>query len=228
MSADVSSTARTPAPEPARRVKKRWLIPGILLGLLAVGMAWVAIRGTWADAEVRNPTSAAEGPVAQLVQEPSGRKVVRSAMIVPYPIDRVWAVVTDYDHFDQIFPYLRGTRGQHDPDGRWHMTARAGWPGVLDWAIETHITHKTSPASGNAAQPEDMASWDEPGGELLVNRGSWDLRPAGTGETLIVYTLDIEVARFPNFMVRAALLDRVSNIMRAVADRLAASPAGKS
>src|SRR5262249_50819997 len=98
----------------------------------------------------------------------------------------------------------------------------------LDWTVETHITHKNSPQNGKTNEPENIASWDEPGGELLVNRGSWDLRTAGTGETLIIYTLDVEVARFPNFLVRAALLDRVSNIVRAVADRLAASPAAKS
>jgi uncharacterized membrane protein len=191
-------------------------------------MAWVAIRGTWTDSQAKNPTSAAESPVAQLVLEPGGRKVVRCAMIVPYPIDRVWAVVTDYDHFDQLFPYLRGTKGVHDPDGRWHFTAHAGWPGILDWAVETHITHKTSSQNDKATEPEDIASWDEPGGELLVNRGSWDLRPVGAGATLIIYTLDVEVARFPNFLVRAALLDRVNNIVRAVADRLTAPPAAKS
>src|SRR5262249_38155877 len=136
MDANVTRTAGAPAPTPASRGKKRWLIPALLLVLFSIGRAWVGVPGTWAETEARNPASAAEGPVAQLVQEPDGRKVVRSAMIVPYPIDRVWAVVTDYDHFDQVFPYLRGTKGVRDPDGRWHFTAYAGWPGILDWTVE--------------------------------------------------------------------------------------------
>ena len=85
----------TAPPEPPRPVARWKLVLGLLV-LVSVGLVgWLYIRGTWADATPRNPSSAAEGPVAQLYR-PAGENVrVRGAILLDHPIDRVWKEVSD-------------------------------------------------------------------------------------------------------------------------------------
>ena len=59
-----------PTPTPGRRrVKKRVLVPLVLLGLVLALVVWGYVRGTWADSAVRNPQTPGEGAVVQLPQE---------------------------------------------------------------------------------------------------------------------------------------------------------------
>src|SRR5262249_35638485 len=110
----------TLAPPARRHLKKRVLIPGIILTLLVVLLGWAAVRGTWADTVEKNPSSSREGPLAQLYQAPDGHKMVRCALVVDRPLADIWAVVTDYDHFHEIFPYLQSCHGAAEADGRYH------------------------------------------------------------------------------------------------------------
>ena len=64
------------------------------------------------------------------------------------------------------------------------------------------------------------ASWDGPTGSVTVNRGSWTVTPMGQGRTLLVYSLEAEIAPFPNFVVRNVQLSREMEVVGAVADWL--------
>lgn len=194
------------------RLRKRYLVPGLFLALLGLLLLWAYVHGTWADTAVKDPTSVGQGPVTQLYQAPDGRKQVRCAVLLDAPPDEVWAVVTDYEQFDSIFPYLRDVHAEKESDGgyRFQGTVSAGIFG--DWGYDTHIRHEETPG-------RYVASWDEPGGELTVNRGSWQITHRDGG-TLLVYTLDVEVRHCPTFLVRDVLLDRVKAIVGAVARRV--------
>src|SRR5947209_2458559 len=100
-------TAPAPPPPPRRRIRKRILIPAILLGLALIVFLWAYIRGTWADTEVRNPRTADEGPITQLYRAPApdGGIHVRCAIIVEARPRDVWAGVTDYVHHPEFLPY---------------------------------------------------------------------------------------------------------------------------
>jgi uncharacterized protein YndB with AHSA1/START domain len=198
---------------PAARPRKRVLIPLLVLGLLALAVLVLVVRGTWADTVVKNPASSADGSVSQLYQSPDGRKQVRCARILDFPAAAVWKVVTDYNHFGEIFPYERDVTGEVQPDGRWRVRGVAhAWP-YGEWPFDVYVTQQETPEGFTA-------SWDDPGGALTANRGSWVVTPLGPDRTLLVLSLELEVHPFPAFYVRNALLHRLKGMLAAVDTRL--------
>src|SRR5262249_54447913 len=157
-------------------------IPAVVLGVLAVLVLWAYVRGTWADREPRNPSSSAEGILTQLYLAPDGRKQVRCAVILDYPPKKVWEVITDYEHFPEIFPTVGRAEVAREPDGRYHWVGTVTSP-VGDYPIDIHIRHEEAP-------DKFVASWDGPTDKVTVNRGSWTVTPAGPGRTLLVYALE--------------------------------------
>ena len=204
-------------PDPsARRVKKRLVIPAAFLGLALIGFGAVWIRGTVASDIERNPDSSSDGVLTQLFLAPDGRKVVRCAALLDHPRPRVWSAVTDYARFETIFPTVRGVQSSVEPDGRHRF--RCEVTSILGtWPVDVRIRHAEEPG-------KHVASWDEPSGDIAVNRGSWTLLPAPGDRTLVVYTLDVEVRGFPAFLVRAVLLSRQKTVVEALRSHLDARP----
>ena len=199
--------------ETPRPIKKRYAIPLGLLTIVFLLMIWLSIRGTWADTTPRNPVTSSEGALTQLYLAPSGKQI-RSALVIDHPIDEVWNVVTDYDHFSEIFPHVCHTDIRRESDGRFHLSGSAVANCFGTWPFEVHITHHESPK-------QYIAEWAEPHLDLTVNRGSWTLTPLSGNRTLAVYTLEAEVKQFPGFIVRSALLMRVDGVIGAVAREVA-------
>lgn len=211
------SVTPVPAP-PVRRIKKRWLIPGLLLVLLIALLIWAGIRGTWADLERKNPSTVADGPVCQLfLEKPPDQKVVRCAMLLGFSAEEVWRVVTDYDHFDEIFPYLHSTRATCEGGNDKHRTATYHLTGMVhsklfgDWPFDTHVEHR---------ELSRTVSWIERGHRVTYNAGSWEMIAKGPQQTLLVYSLAVEVTPFPDSVVRNVLLDHVKEVVTAVDQRL--------
>jgi len=193
-------------------MKKRIVIPAVFIGVVMALLLWETLRGNWTDPQARNPSSAADGLVTQLIRTPEGRKQIRAAVIVSAPPERVWKVVTDYDHFSDVFPNLATSKGVRDLDGRWHVTGEIRSI-VGRWPMDLHVRHEES-------APRFVASWDEPHGAWKINRGSWGVTPHGARETLLEYNLELRVSPFPDFVVRAVLLDQLKPVMGAVASRV--------
>jgi uncharacterized protein YndB with AHSA1/START domain len=203
----------TPAAPPSpNRVKKRYLIPSIIGGLALLLMLAAYIRGTWADTAPRNPTSPADGVVCQLLQTPDGAKQVRCAAVLDAAPESVWRVVTDYEHFPEVFPTIATATARPLGDGRNHLTFGLSTP-IGQLPVEAEIRHEETP-------DRFVASWDQPSGQVVVNRGSWVVTPAGSGRTLLVYTLDVKVRPYPDFVVRNVLLSRQPSIVDAVRRRV--------
>src|SRR5260370_34446821 len=115
-------SAPTPAPvvKQKRRRTRLLFIPVTLLALGLLALLIVYVRGTWATAQPRNPSSVSEGPVSQLVQWPKGGKALRCAILLPYPRPAVWEVVTDYGHYSDFLPYLKDTEAMRKADA-WEL-----------------------------------------------------------------------------------------------------------
>jgi carbon monoxide dehydrogenase subunit G len=207
----MNDTPASPAPPPPRRIRKRIGIPMAFIGVITALLLWGIVRGNWTDREIHDPSSAADGAVSQLIATAEGRKQVRAAIIVNAAPDRVWKVVTDYDRFSDVFPNISTSKGVRDPDGRWHVTGEVRSL-VGSWPMDLHVQHQES-------NGKSVASWDEPHGAWKVNRGSWVVTEDGPGETLLQYNLEIKVSPFPDFIVRAILLEELKPVMRAVANR---------
>jgi uncharacterized membrane protein len=205
----------TPAPAPGRRrVKKRILIPVILLGLVLVAFLWLYVRGTWADTAERNPQTPAEGTVTQLYRTPQGDVQVRCAILIDAPVAGVWDVVRDYANHPRFLPYVSAMHVEPKEGGRLYLTGTAHSRLWGDWPFAVHVDHKAVP------DKEYVASWDEPGEGLTVNKGSWTLTAAGPGQTLVVYALQVEADGYPNFFVRNLLLDRLSKVLYGLRDEV--------
>ena len=200
------------APPLPRRMKMRIVIPLIFIAVVSALLLWGIVRGNWSDAQTRNPASAADGVIAQLLRTTEGRKQMHAAIIVTAPPERVWKVVTDYDHFSDVFPNISASKGVRDPDGLWHLTGEIR-SFIGRWPMDLHVRHEESTA-------KFAASWDEPHGAWKVNRGSWVVTHHGAGETLLEYNLELRVSPFPDFVVRAVLLGQLKPVMKAVANRV--------
>ncbi len=201
-----------PAARPAKRcIRKRIIIPTLLIGVVTVLLLWGIVLGNRTDPQPRNPGSASDGVVTQLLRTTDARKQLRAAVVVRALPDRVWKVVTDYDHFSEVFPNISTSKGMREPDGRWHVTGEVRSI-VGRWPMDLHVRHEESTAGF-------VASWNEPYGAWKINRGSWVVTQHGAGEALLEYNLELKVSPFPDFVVRAVLLGQLKPVMRAVASR---------
>jgi ribosome-associated toxin RatA of RatAB toxin-antitoxin module len=200
------------------------LVPLLLLILLVVTTAWAYVRGTSADAEVRNPTSSAEPPISQLRRLDDGHITVRAAGVLPYPRQKVWAVVTDFAHYSDFLPYVKDVTVEPAQDGTKKLVkgkAKSAFYGY--WDFQLHANEEKEKAD------EWRVWWREKGeGEVLVNNGTWALREAGTGETLLVLELETEVRSTPNWLLRNFYLYRLRQVIAAVRARLDADAAAAS
>ena len=202
----------TNSPAPPKRIRKRLWIPSVLLLLLVLVGVGFYVRGTWADTQERNPANVAEGTITQLLRKPDGTVIVRCAILIPAAPKDVWAVITDYNTHSKFIPYASEVHGTHEPDGRWHVTGIAHSRIWGDWPFDTHVAHVEDPA-----KQEYRTAWDEENvNGIAINRGGWQLSPAGKGESLLVYTLQVEVPQYPAFVLRNIVMDRLHSVLKAV------------
>jgi ribosome-associated toxin RatA of RatAB toxin-antitoxin module len=207
-----------PTPPPVVKQKRRrtrlLFIPVTLLALGLLALLFVYVRGTWATAQPRNPSSVSEGPVSQLVLWPKGGKAIRCAILLPYPRQPVWDVVTDYGHYSDFLPYLKDTEAARKADA-WELKGQAASAFSGDWPFDITITEDTEPSLWRVW-------WDDrpTQGKIAVNRGTWELTESSPNQTLLVLTLQAEVHSTPTFFLRNILLFRLKQVVRAVEKRL--------
>jgi hypothetical protein len=205
---------------PRRRRRLLFLVPAALLGLVPVIGVAVYVRGTWADAEPRDPATTAEGPLTQVVRGPDGGREVRCAIRLPFALEEVWAAVTDYDHFGDICECIQADSIHHEPDGTCRLEARArsALPGTVPFAVD--LRHERG-------LDRYVSRWDEPSGRVQVNRGRWELTPTGPRETLTALSLELEVDGVPTFVLRNLSCGRLRDVLLGLERRLRTGSEGK-
>jgi hypothetical protein len=202
--------------QPPRRVRKRIYIPLLLLLLLIGFGAKVYVRGTVADDVEKNPASVAAGTVTQLLDAGNGSAVVRCAVLVDASPATVWQVVNGYDRHDQFLPYLSKVTATQAGNRKIRLDGIAHSRLWGDWPFHCLVLHTEAVDSQKYS-----ASWNESDvGEFKLNRGSWDVSEshADASQSLLVFTLQIELKRYPNFIVRNIIMDRVGTVVRAMRD----------
>jgi hypothetical protein len=202
-----------------RSRRRLLLIPGTLLALLSLLTLGAYVRGTRTEA-VRDPAAVEDGPVCQVVRGPGGGREVRCALRLPFALEQVWDAVTDYENFGDICECIRADHIDHDPDGTCRLEARArsGLSGSVPFTIELrHERHLR----------QYVSSWDQPSGNVQVNRGRWELTPVGERETLAALSLELEVEGVPTFVLRNLSLGRLREVVLNLDRRLRTGSPGK-
>ena len=210
-----------PAPQGNTPQRVVQIVAGALLAALVASGA-LYVRGSSTSSEALAPASAAEGTSHQLYQS-GERTLVQAAVVVDRPLSEVWAIVTDYERFSEIFqPPLwtldvapKGSgAGAHPKDCRLEGEARSR---LWTIPVAVDLSHSVSPEGVH------RASWDS-APEADSNRGSWTLTPLEGGGTRILYEAEIDVPPYPRFMVHNLLLSEVDYVVNAVRDRAGRSP----
>src|SRR5262249_50079180 len=159
---------QAPVQPPTRRLRKRLAIPALLLFLLTISFAWLYWRGTTVETTPRNPRTAADGAVTQVLAQDGGT-YVRCAIVVDAAPTHVWQVVTDYDNQADFLPYVSHVSSWRSGDGRVRVSGVAHSRIWGDWPFESVVTEKEDPERGNYT-----VSWSEESeGGMALNRGNW-------------------------------------------------------
>jgi hypothetical protein len=197
----------------------RLLVPGLVLLMSVAGALGIFLRGTYAQSAPPEPVSAHGEPIASVVQRPDGTKEVCAVIRLSFPMDEVWQVITDYDHYGDICSFIHGAETERGPDGC-KVVARATTllPADVPFAIE--LKHEQELF-------EYRSSWDQASGDVEVNRGGWVARPVGERETLLMIRLEVQMRGIPTFILRNLSRYRLCEVLRAVRQRLTEGPLGK-
>lgn len=211
----MSISPAPPQSSQAPRVRKRIYIPLILLVLLLAVAVVFYVRGTWADKEERNPSGPASGTLTQLLEQPDGNVVVRCALVVDAPPKDVWATINDYSSHKDFLPYVTKLEATRQAEGVFidGIAYSRLWQ---EWPFQCLVIQKENPTKGVYS-----ALWsEEDKGEFKVNRGGWTIRPfdKSAKQTLLTFTLQIEMEKYPNFLVRNIIMDRLFSVVKAMGD----------
>ena len=202
---------------PARLARR---VTFALVGLLLAGTVLLYVRGSVASEAPLAPTRATDGVQVQLHQGPQGPQI-QAALVVAHPVADVWAVVTDYEAFGEVFEPplwdLQITEIDWSADRRECALRGQAVSRLLTVPVDVTVAHELR---------EDgvrTASWDD-GGGARVNRGRWVLTPLDSGTTRVVYEAQVSLPRIPQFLVNDVLLAEVGFVVGGVRDRLARAP----
>jgi len=178
------------------------------------------VRGTWADSVPLMPASVEAGSVCHVYDMPGEGKQVRCAMLMPYSLDRIWEAVTDYDNFGDICECLRADEIVHDPNGTCYLEARvkSGLSGEVPCTMELHHEQLLD---------QYRTTWDQPSGDVLVDRGHWVLTPKGPSETLVELSVEVEVRGVPTFILRNLNLRRLPEVVHGLERHVRTNSKGK-
>ena len=210
--------------EPARR-RRRWrrrvLLSVLVLGMLALVIGSAVARGTWADEQPRLPQHVEDGALCHICQPPGQAKHVHCSMLMPFSMEEVWEVVTDYDHLGEVCQCLQFEETVREPDGSCRLKAKAesGLPESVPFALEVRQEQTLT---------QFVSTWDQASGQVTVNRGSWVLTSKGPSLTLVELSVEVQMTHVPTFILRNINLQRVADTVRGVDQRLrTGSPAKK-
>ncbi len=138
-------------------------------------------------------------------------KVVQSEAIVRAPVDAVWAVITDYDTYPDLFERMeRSETMLKQGDWEHHFTVvRYPWPWGNRWVLNT-IHHDRSKLVARFKRLE---------GSIREVEGRWELREKGPSTTVLRYgvRMDPGLELIPTWVIPWATSIIVPDILKSVA-----------
>ncbi len=124
-------------------------------------------------------------------------------VVVDAPIERMWAVITDYARYPEFVPGLHGCRVVRD----------GGAEKDVEYELDLGLK-KVKYVLRMVEEEPARLSWTLVSGDLMkMQRGSWELVAEG-GKTRARYALEVQVSKPP--LVPQAVVDRISDELNRV------------
>ncbi|OGI49783.1 MAG: hypothetical protein A3E57_02340 [Candidatus Muproteobacteria bacterium RIFCSPHIGHO2_12_FULL_60_33] len=219
---------------------------------IRLALLFLALLGTGvAAAETPTPAAAYDDPILKTGWQPVSERddlqlynravpgaAVPAALAhvrIEVPPARLFAVITDYDHFAEFVPYVAYSRVLHREDGLRRVSQHLRFPGpVADryYVIESRDSVTPSPrerwrVEWRLAPDTNRPAPDEAGINPAAFTGYWELTPvAGGAATDAIYSLHFDPGgALPAWLVRLAMNRYLPKVIDAVRARATVSGA---
>ena len=127
---------------------------------------------------------------------PGGRRDARARALIAAPPAKVWAAITDYDHYREFMPLTTVSQvKKREGSDVWFYTELSTPVKTIVYTIKLTLD-----------ESKGAVDWTMIDGNLKANDGSWRLEPHGNGETYVVYTCFAA----PGFPVPGFLLNKIT------------------
>lgn len=140
----------------------------------------------------------------------AGAKASREA-VFNAPIDKVWAVISNYESYPEFVDGVNGIKVLNRDD----KSAR------VEYTI--NMIKKLNYVLKMQEQAPNKLSWSFEAGDIFkVNSGSWELKDLGNGTTGVVYSVEVEVKGFfpgAGMIVKTLTEVNLPNMLKAYEDR---------
>lgn len=186
----------------------------ITLGAFLIVVMVFYLRGTVADAVIKDPKTAADGIVTQLLINESGEKYIRTAVVMPVSVATAWKILSDYDEWERLFKTVRRKKvAEPAGENQHHVVTDVMTPmGVI--SLDFIVTQEELSDGGYRAR------WNAPTRELPVNKGAIEIHPQGSDQTLLVYSVVKRYQIYPQFVVNNALFGHQLDIVKTLSSRI--------
>jgi len=164
------------------------------------------------------------GKIIMRSLKPTGNEgvAVRAHGVVKAPMDKVWPVVRDCQHFAKFMPRTKRSELQSRTGNVSKCFFEIDMPFPFSdlWSVVNSVESRTT-AGGY------KRSWTLIRGTYHRNNGSWTASPWGPNgkETLLSYQIDLNPnVSLPDFIIRKAQSSTMPDVFEAVRKRVAALP----
>ena len=199
-------------PSNIRKPVRQLMVSAILFCLIL--FTWFYIRGSWATKNPTDPASPADGVKSVIVQK-DGKKEIRTSVVIPVSVENAWSIISNYEEWERLFSTIH----RLDPEtgvldnNRHHVVSDVMTPlGMIK--LDFIVTHE------NTADGGYVAWWDAPTEELPINRGEIRVTPKGSEQTLLVYSIDKQYRKYPQFAVYNVLLGHQTDLVSTLRKRI--------
>jgi hypothetical protein len=186
----------------------------IVLAAFLILAAGFYIRGSRADSVPRNPAKPADGIITQLVINESGESGIRTAVVIPVPVKTAWSILSNYDEWERLFNTVRRKQVAEPLGENQHHVVTDVLTPMGTISLDFIVTQEELDDGGYRAR------WDAPTNELPVNKGTIEIHPLGSDQTLLVYSVIKRYRKYPQFVVNNALFGHQTDIVKTLSTRI--------
>lgn len=148
-------------------------------------MATFETDPTASDAEIATPADI----IVTLTKLPERQRQLSASLLIPVSLERLWAVLTDYERLAEFIPNLAESTVVGDADG----SPLLKQVGVQRFA---GINFKAAVVLKMIANPCDRIDFVMVDGDFLRFEGSWCLTAQSAAHTELAYNLMVQAPRY--------------------------------